>query len=139
MYAFPNADRVLEFVPTPIPLTITEGAVPMPVGDSCAVPSSLRTVLEMVNTVEGEIRVREFGLGLNRAMGRARPVRDVTAFERQLGLHLSLGKKHTVYKKPEISTKKSRFHIDLFIDVEKIEINDGEVLYHDGRYAVAIQ
>lgn len=132
VYAFPNAKRVLEFLSAPVPLSITDGKVVLSsVSDS--VPVSMREVLEIVNTVEGEICVREFGLGLNRAMGRTRRVNDVTAFERQLGLHLSLGKKHTVYKKPDISTKKSRFHIDLFIDVDRIEL-DGEAIFHDGRY-----
>jgi hypothetical protein len=93
----------------------------------------------MVQTVEGEICVREFGLGLNRAMGRHRPVSDVTAFERQLGLHMSLGKKHTVYKKPEIAIKKSRFHIDLFIDVERIALDNDQEIYRDGRFVLPPQ
>lgn len=57
----------------------------------------------------------------------SQPVSDVTAFERQEGLHLSLGKKHTVFKKPGISSKE-RFHIDMFVDVQQI-IADGETIY----------
>lgn len=34
------------------------------------------------------------------AMSKNKPVNDMTAFERQAGLHLSLGKKHNVFKKP---------------------------------------
>jgi leucyl aminopeptidase (aminopeptidase T) len=144
VYAYPNSSRVLEFQPSPVPLTIANGAVVMPPPPASAtgggaVPQSLREVLEMVRTVEGEVCVREFGLGLNRAMGRHRPVNDVTAFERQLGLHMSLGKKHTVYKKPEIATKKTRFHIDLFIDVESIALDDGQEIYRGGRFTLPLQ
>lgn len=144
VYAYPNSSRVLEFQPSPVPLTIANGAVVMPPPPASAtgggaVPQSLREVLEMVRTVEGEVCVREFGLGLNRAMGRHRPVNDVTAFERQLGLHMSLGKKHTVYKKPEIATKKTRFHIDLFIDVESIALDGGQEIYRDGRFTLPLQ
>jgi aminopeptidase len=72
--------------------------------------------------------VREFGLGLNPAMGKHSPLNDVTAFERQVGLHMSLGRKHTVFKKPTIISQKSaRFHLDLFVDVEEIRIDDDPI------------
>lgn len=136
IFAYPNASRVLEFLQSPVPITISNGTVSLSPAALNRIPPLLQEVLNMVHSVEGEIVVREFGLGLNQAMGRSRPVSDVTAFERQLGMHLSLGKKHTVYKKPEISTKKSRFHIDLFVDVERIELNHGEVIYDNGLITV---
>jgi hypothetical protein len=40
---------------------------------------------------------------------------------------LSLGKKHTVYKKAGMS-KRQRFHIDMFADAKQI-LMDGETVY----------
>jgi leucyl aminopeptidase (aminopeptidase T) len=79
--------------------------------------------------------VREFGLGLNRAMSKHRIVSDITAFERQQGLHLSIGAKHAIYPKPGFHRKHGRYHVDIFVDVERIVI-DGEAVYQEGRFVV---
>ncbi len=60
-------------------------------------------------------------------MGKNRPLNDVTAFERQWGLHVSLGKKHNVFKKASIP-KNMRFHIDMFVDVKEISVDEEIVL-----------
>jgi hypothetical protein len=63
-------------------------------------------------------------LGLNARIGKPPIlVNDLTAFERQQGLHLSLGKKHNVFKKPQIQGKLARFHIDMFVEYEQMEID----------------
>jgi hypothetical protein len=59
----------------------------------------------------------------------------VTAFERQLGVHVSVGKKHNVFKKPGLTGKKAKFHIDLFLDVSTIHI-DGRPVFADGAFVV---
>ena len=79
--------------------------------------------------------VREFGLGLNNAMGKHRVVSDITAFERQKGLHLSIGAKHTVYAKQGMHRKHGRYHVDVFVDVERITM-DGQPIYQDGDFCV---
>jgi hypothetical protein len=75
--------------------------------------------------------VREFGIGLNPAMGKHRVLNDITAFERQKGLHFSIGEKHGIYKKPGFNQKKTHYHIDIFVDVERIEA-DGKPIYDNG-------
>lgn len=78
-------------------------------------------------TIFQPVWVREFGIGLNSAIGRGTPLIDSTAFERQLGIHLSIGKKHTVYKRPELihTSKRKRklfgFHVDLFLEAEQLQ------------------
>lgn len=57
----------------------------------------------------------------------------MTAFERQRGMHISLGKKHTVYAKEGISKRKTKFHIDLFVDVSEILMDD-YAIYKDNDY-----
>ncbi len=79
--------------------------------------------------------IREIGFGLNRAITKERYVNDITAFERILGMHLSMGEKHSVYKKEGIVTHKARFHVDLFPVVDRA-VADGEVIFVNGKYTV---
>ena len=95
-------------------------------------PAEFQKILALIEAQE-PVFVREFGLGLNRAMDKNHVVGDITAFERMNGLHLSLGSKHGVYRKPGLSPKKTRYHIDVFVDAETIEA-DGEVIFSHGRY-----
>lgn len=48
-------------------------------------------------------------------MEKDRPVNDGTSFERQQGLHLSLGKKHNVFKKPGMKNGRCVFNKKIFI------------------------
>ena len=77
--------------------------------------------------------IREIGLGLNRAITRERYVNDITAFERILGMHLSMGEKHSVYKKEGIVTHKARFHVDIFPVVTRATAGGG-VIFEYGKY-----
>jgi hypothetical protein len=97
-------------------------------------PQEFQEILELIRADE-EVVVREFGLGLNPAMGKTALVSDITAFERQKGLHLSLGAKHTVYTKQGLHRKKGRYHIDIFVDVKNIIVN-GKFLYAAGEFGI---
>ena len=77
---------------------------------------------------EERVLVRELGVGMNRAISRKTPVNDITAFERVLGLHMSIGEKHGVYKKPGLIPTKTRYHVDVFPAFERLEI-DGKVVF----------
>jgi hypothetical protein len=52
------------------------------------------------------------------------------------GIHLSLGSKHAIYAKPGLSRRKTKFHVDVFVAVDQVEI-DGEVVFSGGAYRVA--
>ncbi|NQV90824.1 hypothetical protein HQ487_05490 [Candidatus Uhrbacteria bacterium] len=95
-------------------------------------PEEFRETLTMIEE-ESPVFVREFGLGLNRAMGKGHLVNDLTAFERMRGMHMSLGAKHSIYKKPGMSRKSGRYHVDIFLDLERITIDD-EVIFQKGDY-----
>lgn len=125
--AFPSIERRIEVV-EPFKVTIEKGILT----DWSNAPSSFREVIEIIREREGEIQVREFGMGLNKHISPSFPLADVTAFERQEGLHLSLGKKHTVFKKPSVPQKKARFHIDVFLDVEEIQFDENPI-YRKGQ------
>lgn len=97
-------------------------------------PQSFVDIINLVGQYERPI-IREIGFGLNRAITRERYLQDITAFERIHGMHLSLGEKHSVYKKPGIPTHKTKFHIDLFPIVDRVTA-DGKAIFENGKYLV---
>jgi aminopeptidase len=116
----------------PFKVTIRDGILSMPDGG----PKEFEEILTMIRADE-PVLVREFGLGLNPAMGKERMLNDITAFERMKGLHLSLGGKHAIYAKPGLGRKQGRYHVDIFVDVERILINN-EIMFENGEYASRI-
>lgn len=109
IYAFAGTDFRVEIF-DPFKIIIKNGVV---AGWSDNAPQQFIDLYEMVIAIE-PATIREIGFGLNRAITKERFLQDVTAFERILGMHLSMGQKHGVYKKPGLSPKKTKYHIDLF-------------------------
>jgi aminopeptidase len=128
-FAFAGEDHLVQFH-EPFKLIITNGIVTAP-----HAPAAFQAILKKIHETEEPI-LREFGLGLNPAMGKHQILFDITAFERQLGLHFSIGAKHTVYAKPGLHRKHGRYHVDVFIDVEQIEM-DGKTIYEHGSFIVS--
>ena len=128
VFAFAGDDHVVRRH-EPFLVHVTSGIISAP--DS---PQEFRDILAKIVEDE-EVLVRELGFGLNRAMGKDRWVNDINAFERQKGIHLSIGAKHGVYPKPGINRKQGRYHVDVFVDVTRILIDD-EVVYQDGDFKV---
>jgi hypothetical protein len=121
IFSFAGIDHIVQ-MHTPFKIRVEQGILVSHEG-----PRAFQDVLDQIS-LEEKILVREFGVGLNRAMGKDRVLDDITAFERQRGLHFSLGEKHGVYKKPGMQAKKTHFHIDIFVDVETI-LADGEEIF----------
>lgn len=115
----------------PFRVDIKEGLV---VGWSENAPKTFVDMIELIRPIERTM-IREIGFGLNRAITREHYIQDITAFERILGLHLSIGEKHSVYKKPGITPDKARFHVDVFPVVDTVTA-DGEVIFQSGKYLV---
>ena len=90
-------------------------------------------VLANIRADEGEIWLRELGLGMNKSFTQDRTVSDIGTFERMCGIHLSLGAKHGIYNKPNIRKKTAKHHVDVFV-VTKSVILDDEVIYRDGAW-----
>ncbi len=93
-------------------------------------------VLESIRSEEGQVWLREFGLGLNKAFSKERLVTDVGSYERACGVHLSMGMKHSVYNKPQIKKKHARQHVDVFVQTESVTL-DGDEIYKDGAWLVS--
>ncbi len=97
-------------------------------------PAKFHQVLEAIREQEDVVRVRELGFGLNRAMTRTRTLSDIGTFERMCGIHLSLGAKHLQYKKKGFP-KKGGFHVDIFLDAQRVEVDD-QLVFSQGTYEI---
>ncbi len=126
---FGDMDFTVNRPPRPITLVVESGRV---TGALDSTPEFDR-VLESIRADEGEVWLRELGLGMNRAFSFERTVSDVGAFERMCGVHLSLGSKHAVYSKPNIRKRAARQHVDVFVATSSLRL-DGEELYRDGGW-----
>ncbi len=130
IYAYAGDDFAIN-MHTPFRVDVKEGLI---VGWQDDAPESFGRIIENIKEFERPL-VREIGFGLNRAITRERYMQDITAFERLVGLHFSLGEKHSVYKKEGITAHKSKFHIDVFPVVDRV-LADGEVIFENGKYLV---
>ncbi len=128
IFAYPDTGHIVREC-EPFMAIIQEGILSAP-----DAPPAFKEILAMIEE-KSPVHVREFGLGLNRAMGKGAIINDVTAFERMAGVHLSLGSKHSIYKKPGLPRKASGYHIDVFLDLEEIMI-DQKIVYTDGSYTL---
>jgi aminopeptidase len=133
IFAFGDADFTVHAPDRPFTANIEKGIVLAAPG----APDAFHAILDQIRAEEGDVRVRELGFGLNRALTRSRRLTDVSAYERMLGVHLSLGAKHLVYSKGSKAglPKSGKFHVDVFADVERVEI-DQEKVFEGNRYTL---
>ncbi len=130
IYAFANQDFSIS-MHEPFRLDIEHGLV---VGYGDNTPQGFIDIWNVVKQYEQPL-IREVGFGLNRAITKERYLGDITAFERIYGLHVSLGEKHSVYKKPGIKTNKSKFHVDLFPFITSVSTDD-QIIFENGKYVI---
>ncbi len=128
IFAFANEDFLVQFYEPPFTAIVRDGLIEA--GPDA--PPEFIAVLEKIKAAERPL-VREFGLGLNGAISRQKPLIDITAFERVYGVHLSLGEKHGVYKKPGFIPHHTKYHVDVFPAVDRI-FADGAVIFDRGRF-----
>jgi aminopeptidase len=119
IYIYGFADREFNICfYEPFRVDIEKGLV---IGYGDNAPHEFIEVLDLVKSLERPL-IREIGFGLNRAITKENPLGDITAYERILGIHFSLGEKHSVYKKPGITVNKTKFHIDLFLCIDQVKL-----------------
>lgn len=128
VYAFANSKFEI-ITPEPFEVNLQQGMV---TGWSTNASPEFAEVINKIKEIERPI-VREIGFGLNRGIQKENPLGDITAFERVIGVHFSLGEKHSTYKKPGISAHKARFHVDLFLATKEVIVN-GNTIFKDGEY-----
>jgi len=115
----------------PITLVISNGRVT----DTLDSTPEFDRVLANIRADEGEVWLRELGLGMNRALTADKLVSDIGTFERMCGVHLSLGAKHGIYNKPGIRKAAAKHHVDVFAITESFTLDD-ETVYRNGTWQV---
>ncbi|MDD5213655.1 MAG: hypothetical protein PHG82_04490 [Candidatus Gracilibacteria bacterium] len=131
--AYPLEDLQVRICETPFKVSIKESMITY---DKDQVPAEFYALMNKIVASEGEIMIRELGFGLNRAIDFTRTLSDVNPFERLSGFHLSLGKKHNIYRKKLATNIVQRYHIDVFPLVSEIYIDDELVFDSENHYAV---
>lgn len=115
----------------PITLVVTQGRVT----DVIDSTPEFDKVLANIRADEGEVWLRELGFGMNRAFSQHRLVNDIGTYERMCGIHLSLGKKHGVYKKPNFRRQDTKHHVDVFAVTHLVYLDD-EIVFKNGAWQV---
>lgn len=88
---------------------------------------------------DGEVMIREAGFGLNPFISFQNPLSYVSVFERQAGFHVSVGKKHNIYRKKFPKDVIQRYHIDIFSNCTKmvaVQNKTETVFFENGKYCV---
>lgn len=131
IFAFADSAFNVNKPEKPITLVVAKGRVTDVINST----SEFDTVLAKIREDEGEVWLRELGFGMNRAFTRERTVSDIGTYERMCGVHLSLGAKHGVYKKPNFKRGTTWHHIDVF-PVTRLVYLDDKIIYEDGAWLV---
>jgi hypothetical protein len=79
--------------------------------------------------------VRELWMWLNPAITAKTSLSDINFYERKTGIHLSLWKKHGIYGKKLPKTEIQRFHIDIFIALDSVFVDEKQV-FENGKWIV---
>lgn len=130
VYAYPDMNFQVQFC-EPFVVQITKSMLTC---DDEKCPEWFRELLEKIALWEdGEVMVRELGFWMNLGISKEKRLSDVNAFERVSGFHISLWKKHQIFRKKIHRKITQRYHIDIFPDVESISF-DGEIIFKNGKY-----
>ena len=129
LYAFTDTTMRLNVPDAPITIVVESGRIAFALHSTTA----FEEVLAAIRRDEGEVWIRELGFGMNRGLSRDRRVSDVGAFERVCGVHLSLGARHGVYKKPHLHHRQVRYHVDSFVATDGVWLDDQRV-FGDGQW-----
>lgn len=131
IFAFADTSFSVNKPAKPITLIVTKGRIT----DTVDSTPEFDQVLANIRADEGEVWLRELGFGLNRAFSPERIVSDIGTYERICGIHLSLGAKHGVYKKPNLRRKDTWHHVDVFAITQGVYL-DELLVYENGAWTV---
>ena len=95
-------------------------------------PKEFIELLELISVSEdNEVMLRELWFGLNPNISNDKQLADVNFFERKAWFHVSLWKKHQIYRKKINKDIVQRYHIDIFPDIKEIFIDDKKIFEWD--------
>jgi len=141
IFAFADTNHRMVFPKRSFQLKVENGCVSTVAGsfgsEDQEAELKWKEVMELISTENPDrlVAMRELGFGLNRALSKTRRLTDISAYERVCGVHISLGLKHDIYRDKVGKEKTQRFHIDIFPDVDSVEV-DGQKIFADGKYLI---
>lgn len=91
----------------------------------------IELVEKIKSSEDWECFVRELGFGLNPWITWEKTLNDVNACERIMGFHMSMWKKHQIYRKKFHKKIMQRYHIDIFSDVDYILLDWEKILENE--------
>jgi hypothetical protein len=103
--------------------------------DSKAPEDFIKLLEKISNWEDWEVMVRELWFGMNKWISKNKTLSDINAYERVNWFHISLWKKHQIYRKKISNKVTQRFHIDIFPDVESISF-DWKKIFENGEYLI---
>lgn len=129
--AYPWENLEMIFPETPFKIEVRESLITC---DRKKTPDWFLKIIDKISSEENwEVMMRELWFWLNRAITREKTLTDVNHFERISGFHLSLWKKHNIYRKKIDKNFVQRYHIDVFPEVSQIYIDD-EIIFDKDRH-----
>jgi aminopeptidase len=129
---FPNKDFEVVF-PEIFSLEIKESKI---ISYCEKTPKEFIEILDNIkNSEDNEIMCRELWFWLNPWITFENPLNDINSFERMAWFHISLWKKHGVYRKKLHRKIIQRYHIDIFLDVDYIEF-DWDKVFEGWKYLI---
>ena len=103
----------------------------------CDDPNTPQDFLDLINLIksseDNEVMLRELGFWLNPNISDERQLADVNFFERKAWFHISLWKKHQIYRKKLDKSIIQRYHIDIFPHIKEIYIDDN-MIFQEWKY-----
>ena len=139
IYAFPDSNFQIIFLDKPIIIEIKESKIVsvnkinivniFPLNSESEMinninihPEFIKVLEKIYNSEDNEIYIRELWFWMNTNVWKSKRLRDVSAYERNCWFHMSIWKWHNIYRKKFSKKITQRFHIDIFPDVNKINL-----------------
>ena len=95
-------------------------------------PKEFHELLDLINASEdNEVMLRELWFWLNPNITNNKQLADVNFFERKAWFHVSIWKKHQIYRKKIHKSIVQRYHIDLFPDIKEIYVDNIKIFEND--------
>lgn len=133
IYAYPDEKLRIEVVKEPIKIQINSSIVTCS-DEKCS--ENFRKILNFISSWEEWIvYLRELWFGLNTWITRQKQIADINSYERIAGFHVSLWKKHQIYRKKLDKNIIQRYHIDIFVDIKEIYIWE-TLVFKEEKYVI---
>lgn len=132
--AYPWENFEMIFPEIPFKVEVRESRI---YADPKTTPEWFLKIMEKISRDEnGEVMMRELWFGLNPEITWEKTLTDVNQFERISGFHVSLWKKHNIYRKKFNKDVVQKYHIDVFPNVKEIYIDDELIFDSDKHFII---